>query len=98
MVPARAHDRPIVFVQALHAACRCASESASSAFNGSSIRMMSAPPPGQHAAVGGGEPEFPAGGQELLHRLAVGGKTGREDPPIPLDRSTATGSAQLPIL
>jgi len=41
------------------------------------------PASGQHPTGGGGEPIALAGGDELLHGLAVGGKTGREDPSIP---------------
>ena len=38
---------------------------------------------GQHAAGGGGEPVALAGGDELLHRLAVRRQAGRKDLPIP---------------
>ena len=38
---------------------------------------------GQHAAGRGGQPVALAGGDELLHRLAVRRQAGRKDPPIP---------------
>ena len=49
---------------------------------------------GQHPAAGGGEPIALAGGHELLHRLAMGGKLGRKDPPVPLARHDATAVAR----
>jgi hypothetical protein len=39
--------------------------------------------PGQHASGGGGEAITFAGGDELLHRVAVRRQAGREDPLIP---------------
>src|SRR5262249_7568497 len=42
-----------------------------------------APASSQHPAGGGGEAIALASGDELLYGLAVCGKTGREDPPIP---------------
>ena len=38
---------------------------------------------GQHPAGGGGEAVSLAGGDELLHGLAMRRQAGREDPPIP---------------
>jgi hypothetical protein len=47
----------------------------------------------------GGEPVALAGGDELLHGLAVCGKTGREDPSIPRARHqsrTGRGDGAVP--
>jgi hypothetical protein len=38
---------------------------------------------GQHAAIARGKPVTLAGGDELLHGLAVRSQAGRKDPPIP---------------
>ena len=51
------------------------------------------PPPGQHAAIGGGEAVSLGGGHELLHGLAVGGKAGPKDPPVPLAHHDAAAVA-----
>jgi len=57
------------------------------------------PASGQHATGRGGEPVALAGGDELLHGLAVCGKTGREDPSIPRARHqsrTGRGDGAVP--
>ena len=74
-------------------ALRRASESASSGLEGSSIRMRSAPRPGQHPAGRGGQPVALTGGDELLHRLAVLSQSGRKDPPVPRDDHDAAAIA-----
>jgi len=53
-------------------------------------------PPGQHPTIRGGQPVALAGSHELLYRLAMGGKPGREDPPIPRARhDTAAVAGEL---
>src|SRR5207302_3289378 len=47
-------------------------------------------PSSQHATGGGGEPITLTGGNELLHSLAVSGKAGGKDSPIPGGQHYAT--------
>jgi hypothetical protein len=55
--------------------------------------MMSAPRPVSTPPGGGGESVALAGGDELLHGLAVSGVTGWKDPPIPRAQHDATAIA-----
>jgi hypothetical protein len=51
---------------------------------------------GQHAAGGGGEPVALAGGDELLHGLAMGSQAGSKDLPIPrADHDAAAIASEL---
>jgi hypothetical protein len=71
---------PSVWTNQSLTARRCVSDSASSGFNGSSIKMKSAPPCGQHAANRAGESVSAAGRHKFFDRLPVAGEASRKDP------------------